>query len=56
MKGYSLKRIIAVLFVLVLCAAACLLTVSFDASADGEIVRANAKKTQTLDITDEERK
>ncbi len=53
MKGYSFKRIIAVLAVLALSIAACLLTVSFDASADGEIVMTGSKKTQTLKITEQ---
>ena len=53
MKGYSLKRIIAVLAVLTLCAAACLITVSFNSSADGEIVMNGAKKTGTIRITED---
>ena len=53
MKGYSLKRIIAVLAVLVLSVTACLFTVSFNAEADGEIVLSGVKKTQTIDVTDE---
>jgi len=54
MKGYSLKRIIAVLVVLVLSVAACIFTVSFDASAGSKIVISGATtKTQTLDLNAE---
>lgn len=55
MKGYSLKRIVAVLAVLVLSVAACLFTVSFNADADSKIVNItpNTKRTGTIEVTDE---
>lgn len=56
MKGYSLKRIIAVLAVLVLCAATCVVAVSFGSSADGHIVMAGSQKTGNIKITEDVQK